>query len=60
LRHRLISLEFMLRYALFCDITQRIVVILHGRFGTIDFSNFVDETDRCYRSVSKKLPIYRA
>ena len=58
MKHRLISLEFMLRSAVFCDVTQRIVLIPHGRFCTTDFSSLVDETDRFYGSVGKKLPQY--
>jgi len=50
----------MLRSAPFCDITQRLVLIAYERFGTTDFSTLVDETDRFYRSVGRKLPKHGA
>jgi len=58
LKHRLISSEFLLRSALFCDITQSVVLIPHGCCDNLNFSTLVYETDRFYRNAGKKLPRY--
>jgi len=46
-----------MRTAIFCVITQRVVVISYRRFGTTYRSNLQVEgvTDRLSRNVSKKL-----
>jgi len=56
--------SFFLKSAVFCDITQRIVVIPYRRFGTTYRSDLqltlADRTERLSRNVGKELPLYAA
>jgi len=61
-----------MRFAIFWDITQRIVVISYRRFGTtypphlqesnsrVKIIGLEDGTDRLSRNVGKELPLYDA